>query len=399
MLFYAQQVDKKVGIAGYSVILDTARLADTLELARLLGASEDDLISKNQASMLRFDYLPESYYGCREGSWYEIPNEFWEGWGYQAIDPTGPGSVFLRGELSVPEGAKNFSQYLAAPRFIERDTISVPDAPLADPNDIATTNNTTTLSVINCGHGNWNEIRTDSLRLMYDVGASRMYDALQVERLVQSQAIGVQGIEVKIYISHWDVDHYQSLLKFTHADLSLITEVTAPSQLPDTATCKRTMTLLDNHKISVHLLPPAPRATPGHTIDLIAIQRFGPLTVFRATAGRSRNQSGIVLCYEGQNKLALLVGDHHYEKILNAIQGRFPSAKGCVFVAPHHGGNAGSIDVPTWRALFSSFETVISCGDNAWDHPLADNLDGLSELQNSLASWRTDHDGTLHITL
>lgn len=399
MRFYAQQVDKKVGIAGYSVILDTARLADTLELARLLGASKEDIASENPASMLRFDYFPESYFGCREGSWYEIPDEFWEGWGYQAIDPTGPGSVFLRGELSVPDGAKNFSRYLAAPIFIERNTVYASDYPLATPNDVATASKTTTLSVIDCGHGNWNEIRTDSLRIMYDVGASRLYDAAQIEHLVQSRAIGALGIEVKIYISHWDVDHYQSLLKFTDSDLSVITEVTAPSQLPDTATCKRTMTLLDEHEISVRLLAPAPRATPGRTIDLIEIQRVGPLTVFRATAGRSRNQSGIVLCYEGQSKLALLVGDHHYEKILNAIRGRFSAAKDCVFVAPHHGGNAGSIDVTAWRVLFSSFETAISCGDNAWTHPLIDNLNGLGELHSNLASWRTDHDGTLHVTL
>ncbi|MBK59563.1 MAG: hypothetical protein CML01_12260 [Pseudomonas sp.] len=399
MLFYAQQVDKKVGTAGYSVILDTARLAETLELSRLLGASEEDLASENLASMLRFDYLPDSYFGCREGSWYEIPDEFWEGWGYHAVDPTGPGSVFLRGELSAPGGKKNFSRHLTAPIFIERDTVSASDYPLIGPNDWVTASATATLSVIDCGHGNWNEIRTDNLRLMYDVGASRLYDASQVARLVQSQAIGAQGIEVKIYISHWDVDHYQSILKFTYADLSVITEVTAPSQLPNTATCKRILALLDNHEISVRLLPPAPRATRGHTIDLIEIQRAGPLTVFRATAGRSRNQSGIVLCYESQNKLVLLVGDHHYEKILNAIQGRFSPAKDCVFVAPHHGGNAGSIDVSAWRAMFSSFETVISCGDNSWNHPLVDNLNGLSELQSNIASWRTDHDGTLHFTL
>ncbi|WP_122592894.1 hypothetical protein [Pseudomonas viridiflava] len=399
MLFYAQQVDKKVGVPGYSVILDTARLADTIQLASLLGASEEDITSENPASMLRFDYLPDSYFGCREGSWYEIPDEFWEGWGYHAIDPNGPGSVFLRGELSVPEGTKNFSQHLTAPMFIERDTVPASEYPLAGPNDVAVTSTATTLSVVDCGHGNWNEIRTDSLRLMYDVGASRLYDAAQIERLVQSQAIGAQGIEVKIYISHWDVDHYQSLLKFTDTDLRVITEVTAPSQLPDTATCKRTMTLLDEHGISVRLLAPAPRATPGHTIDLIEIQQVGPLTVFRATAGRSRNQSGIVLCYEGQSKLALLVGDHHYEKILSAIQGRFPSAKDCVFVVPHHGGNAGSIDVTAWRVLFSSFETAISCGDNAWEHPLIKNMNGLSALHSNLASWRTDHNGTLHVTL
>ena len=399
MLFYAQQVDKKVGVPGYSVILDTASLADTLQLARLLGAFGDDIASDNPASMIRFDYLPDSYFGCREGSWYEIPDEFWEGWGYHAIDPTGPGSVFLRGELSVPEGVKNFSQHLAAPKFMERDIAPASEYPLAGPNNVAATSTTTTLSVIDCGHGNWNEIRTDNLRLMYDVGASRLYDASQIERLVQSQAIGAQGVEVKIYISHWDVDHYQSLLKFTDADLKVISEVTAPSQIPDTATCKRTMAMLDEHGISVRLLAPAPRANPGRTIDLVEIQQVGPLTVFRATAGRSRNQSGIVLCYEGQSKLALLVGDHHYEKILNAIQGRFPSAKDCVFVVPHHGGNAGSIDVSAWRVLFSSFETAISCGQNAWDHPLVDNLNGLSGLHNGLASWRTDHNGTLHLTL
>ena len=39
---------------------------------------EEDLASDNPASMLRFDYLPDSYFGCREGSWYEIPDTFWE---------------------------------------------------------------------------------------------------------------------------------------------------------------------------------------------------------------------------------------------------------------------------------------------------------------------------------
>lgn len=399
MLFYAQQVDKKNETPGYSVILDTSSLQDTLALAKLLGAPEGDISSGNPASMLRFDYIPDSYFGLREGSWYDLKDEFWDGWGYQAIDPQGPGSVFLRAELSPPNPTINFSNHLAKQMFLAQETVIQPKTLEASATALSNAVSTAELSVFNCGHGNWNEIRTGTSRIMYDVGACRSYTQEQVENLVQSQRISASAHDVEIYISHWDVDHYQSLLKFSKDDFKRISEIVAPSRLPNTATCQRVIENLDKHNVPIRLIDFAPRVSTSRVIELIEVQKIGALTIFRATPGRSRNQGGIVISYEGSTKVALLVGDHHYEKILAAAQNYLPKNKSCVLVTPHHGGNAGSIDTGAWQAQFPSFEIAISCGVNNWDHPLDDNVKGLELLQGGLTPWRTDHRGTWTIAL
>lgn len=140
-----------------------------------------------------------------------------------------------------------------------------------------------------------------------------------------------------------------------------------------------------------------PAARLGTSRDIVLEQHWqsGIFTMFRATPGRSRNQTGIVLGVRGRREVALLTGDHHYDKVLSAAvkmpgYGRLP----CVLVTPHHGGLAGDPSAANWLAFFSSLTTPISCGANSHGHPTAAVEAELTAMQAGLAPWRTDVSGT-----
>jgi beta-lactamase superfamily II metal-dependent hydrolase len=117
--------------------------------------------------------------------------------------------------------------------------------------------------------------------------------------------------------------------------------------------------------------------------------------MFRATPGRSRNQTGIVLGVRGQHGIALLTGDHHYDKVL-AAAGKVPTfiEQPCVLVTPHHGGLAGKPVAADWLAVFPTMTTPISCGNNSYGHPMAGVVVELKAMQGGVAPWRTDVNGT-----
>lgn len=140
-------------------------------------------------------------------------------------------------------------------------------------------------------------------------------------------------------------------------------------------------------------LAPAAKIKPDRTIELVHVASPGPIRIFRATTGHSRNQTGIVLGIVGKVKNALLTGDHHYPKLLQ-ITPHLSPANPLVLVTPHHGGHAGKPDAQAWLKVFSAIETPISCGENSWDHPYPYVVSQLSLMQGNQNPSRTDALGT-----
>ncbi len=123
------------------------------------------------------------------------------------------------------------------------------------------------------------------------------------------------------------------------------------------------------------------------------IASSGPLQVFRASAGQSRNQTGIALGVIGADKNALLTGDHHYPKLLD-ITRHLAQTKPLILVTPHHGGCAGKLDAQAWLKKFSDIETPISCGTNIWGHPYPNIVSKLRLMQGNKQPPQTKILGT-----
>ncbi len=331
MLFYAQQVDIDKASRRHDVILDVATMDDHVRLPQALGGQSqlDRSATSNQASMLQFTYTPSSYKSLKEGAWYDIDLNAFVDAQYHIVSPDSEGASFLRAKLAGVPNQNNFAQFLTEPRVanVPASTSQL----VIEPNP----KGNVTLTVVDCGHGNWNEIATNTDRVIYDVGASRWFTKSQVRAMVAGRSIGSETRPISVIISHWDVDHYHALLEFEPTELAKLRVVFMPSQVPDTATYRRILKLLTDHSVVLTALQPASRTSTSRVISLEPHSQNGIFTLFRATSGRSRNQTGIVLGVRGQRKVALLTGDHHYDKVLTAARKMVTySRQHCVLVTP-----------------------------------------------------------------
>ena len=361
-------------------LVDTESLDANLALEESLKVN---LEASSESSMLAIDYDCEGCNGLKEGSWYEIPLSVLSEGKYDPILTDSPSALYKRAKLVLPSPL-NFTRYLASPKFAETE---------ADQTTIKADVEDMKLNVIDCGQANWNEISSACQRIFFDVGASRKYTAAEVKSLVTARNLTTDGRDTHIVISHWDIDHYQALLAFTPADFQTVKSIVGPSQIPDTATYQRVEKMLVSHNLNFTTMGPAKPDTK--CIVLKFEKKTGPYSFYRATPGRSRNQTGIVMVAEGDKKVAILTGDHHYEKILEAVKGRY-HGKQCILVSPHHGGHAGTIETSKWQAEFSKIITPISVGrDNPSNHPIQGVVDDLKVLQGGVDPEQTQNDGDI----
>jgi len=373
------------------VILDVQDIQAHAQLASALGAAlpPDEDVAANPASMVRLTYRNKGHRGPKEGSWYDIDPIAFESARYQRVDPDADGASFLRANLTNIRDGFDFAQFLTRPRLANASSSNA--ALVVNPKPKGKVE----LTVVDCGHGNWNEITTRTDRIIYDVGASRWFNKAQVRAVVDGRKLLDETRPITVIISHWDVDHYHALLTFKPTELAKLRVVFVPSQVPDTETYRRVRKHLNQHRVAMVTLPPAARKDDSREIVLHPIWREGIFTVFRATPGRSRNQTGIVLGVNGKNAVGLLTGDHHYDKTLAAVQqvacyGQRP----CVLITPHHGGEAGYPSTWGWGNTFSGMTTPISCGPNSYGHPLTKVERELTAMQGGNPPVPTARNGT-----
>jgi beta-lactamase superfamily II metal-dependent hydrolase len=205
------------------------------------------------------------------------------------------------------------------------------------------------LTVVDCGHGNWNEIHGGGWKLVYDTGADARYTTARLAQLVRSRELSFCK-RLQVVLSHWDVDHYHALLGFNDDDFRPLHSVIAPHPTPGNATSTRVLQLLEHKRVAVQLIPGAPRpGGTGRKTVLVPLHTTGALEFLRAVQSRSRNQSGIILIAKGLRAEAILTGDHHYSQVAEVLAERRECQRG--LVVPHHGGHAGSMSSEDWRAF------------------------------------------------
>jgi beta-lactamase superfamily II metal-dependent hydrolase len=362
-----------------TLLLDTENIDDNLRLEdklRLEGKLEQPAHEERSESMLAIEVEAPAWKSMKEGSWYDLDPSLFVS--YRPVLEGEEGGTFLRARITGPSRAIDFTEYLSHPNFAQTQIDETGNQVFGDDSPLE-------LAVIDCGQGNWNEVRSPKSILIYDIGASMRYSRAEVEQLVRNRALAMETREIKTFISHWDVDHYQALLVMSNADLSKLGSVTAPSQMPDTSTLQLLTKNLAAAGVKLYSLPPAsPTSAAGRRIVLCHDSNLSSsqIQLFRASPGSSRNQTGIVLAVIGPRRTAILTGDHHYSKILEALPAYLPKNP-VVMVAPHHGGKAGTFDLSSWRRVFPQMEVAISVGLNSYGHPVKNIETKLSTLQGS----------------
>lgn len=392
LLFVEHTSDQPASYRGNrTALVDTESIDSNIELDNYFQTGN---APNSESSMISIEYNSKSWFGLKEGSWYDVQTTLFNNYEYSPIDQNESGGLFTRAKLTPGRlgSPVDFTQFLAPKNIAPIAPSLYPDIKNPNSPDLE-------LFVVDCGQGNWNEIGSKDNRIIYDVGASRQYPQSVVTSLVSRRALSSESRDIHIIISHWDVDHYQALLAFSPLDFKSVKSITCPSQIPNTTTYKRVAKLLSINGITLSSVSPAARLPAnGRRIMLSLEYTIGPYQFYRATPGRSRNQTGIVMCIEGNSKVAILTGDHHYEKLLAAIAGRFVG-KDCILVTPHHGGHAGTIDTSSWSANFGIMQTPISVGNNPFGHPFSYVTNSLTSLQNGHVPSETQSIGDIRYPL
>ncbi|MBS3949913.1 MAG: hypothetical protein KGZ53_04545 [Peptococcaceae bacterium] len=394
MLFYceksysSQKKSMASGVLFRDVVLDSAKKTDLSKALTSVGLGEMN-VDGDRRSMLRIRALACKKFGYpREGSWYNLGKSFWS----KLRPDSGEGnSHIIRASLEpISHDIHNFPTYRHNPprtptgfdeSICETPTSYIEVDPVVCP----------IVWVMGVGQANWNEVRAGNRRIMYDLGVDDGWSDQVVRRHIDAMLLAPFDDQV-IILSHWDTDHYSALFHFTQQELATFRFLVAPWPVPPTLTAQRVFSSIRNSGLPYRLLDPAPQT--GRRIGLHLQSRSANTDIFRAGPGVSRNQTGIVLVFKWRDRLALLCGDHHYNKLLDdVLQAHYPNHE-VGLVVPHHGGRAGVIDEMSWSTRQVACALSYGLG-NLHGHP---SQPVLSSLRRAGITPRHTR-GTTHLML
>ncbi|MGF3105125.1 hypothetical protein [Rossellomorea sp. DUT-2] len=240
-------------------------------------------------------------------------------------------------------------------------------------NDLDNHSGEITLTVRDVGHGNWNEIKYENKRILFDIGAQKNYGEDDLLKIIRRAKFKNEE-EIYIFISHWDVDHYHAILKLSKKELQLIKAVFGPLNVPRTNTAFRVMNLISDAGIIYHGIPSTKKRYLNKQIELNLLFYGTKMKIYRSSKTKSRNLDSVVLLLEGNNSSVLFTGDNNYEKLFNyVVTNSFPN-RPLNLILPHHGGAAGKFKLSSWSTV--SLENIIISyhQDNSYGHPSPENI-------------------------
>lgn len=357
MKLYCEKVTYDFQTKVSEVILDFNDESDIDKLSEQFQVPRE---GENKSVIILEDVKFERGTGFRSGKWYDIPIDIFENFTY-IEENEGNSRVFLT--LQQKDIILNIKQYLTSSLYYmnrELYSESVKGLQITDQDELK-------LIVRNVGCGNWNEIKNSSFWLIYDLGGDIKFTKQEMEDVFERIKFDREFIAV---ISHWDLDHYRAILDLQESQLEYMKQIIVPSKIPNNIQVQKTFKRLKQLNIAIRILLPTPKKR--RTIDLQLIQNEKNLKVYRSSDGSSMNMSGIVLVVEGQNKVCILTGDHHYSQLNRNVLPVLPQ-KPLELVVPHHGGAAGKFDT-TNLDMVCSLSGAISTQSNRYKNlPLKSN--------------------------
>jgi beta-lactamase superfamily II metal-dependent hydrolase len=221
--------------------------------------------------------------------------------------------------------------------------------------------------VKNVGQGNWNEIYDNNkCKVIYDIGASIFSTNFEIRKFVSGSKKAFADCPTLI-ISHWDIDHYQSLFEVDKSDLSNLGCVFVPDKLI-TETSKRAFKLLEDNCKFLNVICESSERVIKNRISLEICGKGDNFAFFRGEKSSDINKSGLALVVWNETGCVILAGDHHYSQVFCDVYDNIPLRRQINIVTPHHGGKAGKIPTEIEGKILPKL-AITSTGNNNYGHP------------------------------
>ncbi|KOS61639.1 aldolase [Lysinibacillus agricola] len=348
MYLYCERVLWDYKQNAYELVFDFYLREDLTTLSRFADLESNNNNTNLLKTLLVLNKVKvESYKGPRPGYWYDIPIEFFEKF---LITETEPEYSLIKFNLTMQDNNElNFQQYrtINDELFINNETMNFHKCNFYNELNKLKDENNPKLIIRDVGCGNWNEIIWDDFHLIYDLGGDVKFKESEMNTIINRANLTKK---FNVVISHWDLDHYRAILDLNDTQIKLMENIVVPSKMPNTLQLNNAFNRLQSSGINIDILSPAHKTKSGRRIELVSQGKVNNLELFRSSDGSNMNQSGIVITIEGNEKIGVLTGDHHYPQIYNNVL-NVTSVKSYVIVVPHHGGNAGEFNKNIWDTL------------------------------------------------
>jgi beta-lactamase superfamily II metal-dependent hydrolase len=228
------------------------------------------------------------------------------------------------------------------------------------------------VTVRNVGQGNWNEINADNkTKIVFDAGASMYATRNDIRNIIGNRAIKYSTDNPGLLLSHWDKDHYHSLVGMTDAELANFSFFICRDRVPNlTSRILFGRIIAAIGTANTYTIPAEPRTTSGGHTHLIPLMPLSSqFMIYNAQHHKNRNISGLVVSLKTKSYSIILSGDCHYEQISVDVLPHLGFKHKHHLVVPHHGGKAGNYIYNLPRNVTPA-KAIISVGPNNYGHPL-----------------------------
>jgi len=184
-----------------------------------------------------------------------------------------------------------------------------------------------------------------------------------------------------LILSHWDKDHYHSLLGMNDIQLrSNFSALICRDHVPN-LTSRNLFNRFRNAigPANTFTISANPRLTRGGPTNFSPLTPIGnQIVLYNAQHHKNRNISGLALTVKTKSGSVILPGDAHYDQISRCILPQLNYSHKHNLVVPHHGGNAGTYQYKNPK--FMKFDhAVISVGGNRYGHPYDKYIESLRD--------------------
>ncbi|MGJ1335110.1 hypothetical protein [Sphingobacterium siyangense] len=245
------------------------------------------------------------------------------------------------------------------------------------------------VNVRNVGHGNWNEILFGNLiKIVYDAGGPLYASKEEIDKIIGNRNILYPSSKPILILSHWDKDHYHSLLGMTVEELknnfsSFICRSERPN-LTSRLIYGRLLKALGQKNV-YDIVPTEKDIKLNHFSKCISFGNM--ITLYNSQYSKDRNNSSLILLIKTRENSILLASDAHYKHLSKDILPQLNFKHKHHLVVPHHGGEAGRYlyVIPN---LASVGIAAISIGRNNYKHPNENFIESL--LQTGFKIFKTN---------
>lgn len=229
-------------------------------------------------------------------------------------------------------------------------------------------------TVRDVGQGNWNEINfQNEVKIVYDVGASMFASKSEIRNIIDGRISSYLNSKPALILSHWDKDHYHTILGMTDDELKCFSIFICIDLVPNKTSRiifgRIRAAIGEDNIIALQSEERLERGSPTYLIPITPVQN--QVMIYVGQRNKNRNISGIVLSFKTRDSSVVFSGDCHYEQISRDVLPdlNFPYIHN--LVVPHHGGEAGKF-LYNLSTNIKAGTGIISVGKNDYKHPNPD---------------------------